>query len=150
MSFNGVRMFRYALIGEATLNLASVVPMLIEPGYILSWLVKSPEQITPAACNLTQWCGCIVAGLTVPLLLSVPHGPQAPGIRRITYITYAANEAALGAAMAMQYFSGDSGLKQEALWTSMTTMAALVAVRGFFLFVRPSWMDAQVNAKKAQ
>lgn len=147
---NGVRMFRYALIAEATLNLASVVPMLIDPSYILSWLVESPEHITPAACALVQWSGCIVAGLTVPLILSVPHTPEAPTLRKITYQTYAAAELALATAMGMQYLNGDSGLKSEALWTSGTTMAALVAVRAYFLLIKPSYMEGQANAKKVQ
>lgn len=150
MAFNGVRMFRYALITEATFNLASVFPMLIDPAYILSWLVKSPEHITPAACSLVQWCGCIVAGLTVPLILGVPHTPDAPAIRKVTYQMYAAAELALGTAMGMQYLDGDSGLKSEALWSSMTTMAALVAVRMYFLVVNPSYMEGQANAKKVQ
>jgi hypothetical protein len=150
MAMNGVRMFRYALLAEAGLNLSSVFPMLIDPSYILSWLVKSPEHITPAACSLVQWCGCIVAGITVPLLLSVPHTPEAPTIRKVTYQMYAAAELALGAAMAVQYLNGDSGLKSEALWTSVTTMGALVAVRAYFLVVKPGYMEGQANAKKVQ
>jgi hypothetical protein len=147
---NGVRMFRYALVAEATLNLASVVPMLIDPAYILSWLVKSPEHVTPAACSLIQWCGCIVAGVTVPLILSVPNTPEAPVIRKVTYQMFAAAEMALGAAMAMQYLNGESGLKTEALWTAMTTMASLVTVRAYFLAVKPNYMEGQANAKKVQ
>jgi hypothetical protein len=150
MAMNGVRMFRYALLAEAGLNLASVVPMLIDPSYILSWLVESPENVTPAACALTQWCGCIVAGLTVPLILSVPHTPEAPTIRKLTYRMYAAAEMGLATAMAVQYLNGDSGLKSEALWTSMTTMVALVAVRAYFLLVKPGYMEGQANAKKVQ
>ena len=150
MAMNGVRMFRCILLAEAGLNLASVVPMFIEPDYVLSWLVESPEHITPAACALTQWCGCIVAGLTVPLILSVPHTAEAPTLRKLTYKMYAAAEMALAAAMAMQYLNGDSGLKSEALRTSMTTMGALVAVRAYFLLVRPGYMEGQANAKKVQ
>jgi hypothetical protein len=50
----------------------------------------------------------------------------------------------------VQYLNGDSGLKSEALWTSMTTMLALVAVRGYFLLVKPGYMEGQANAKKVQ
>ena len=150
MAVNGVRMFRYALITEATINLASVFPMLVDPGYILSWLVESPEHITPAACSLVQWVACIVAGLTVPLILAVPHTPEAPVIRKVTYQMYAAAEMALGTAIGLQYLKGDSGLKAEALWSSMTTMAALVAVRVYFLVIKPSYMEGQANAKKVQ
>lgn len=124
MSVNGVRMFRYALIAEAGMNLASVVPMLIDPSYILEWLVESPDQITPAACALTQWCGCIVAGLTVPIILSIPHTPEAPSHRKLLYKAFAATEVALGTAMGVQYLRGDSGLKSEALWSSMRIVGA--------------------------
>lgn len=147
---NGVRMFRYALMAEAGMNLASVVPMLIDPRYILTWLVESPAQITPAAEAIVQWCGCIVAGLTVPIILSIPHTPDAPSYRKLLYQTFAATEFALGAAMGVQYLRGDSGLKSEALWSSMTTMAALVAIRTYFLVVKPNYMEGQANAKKTQ
>ena len=63
---------------------------------------------------------------------------------------YAAAEAALAAAMGMQYLNGDSGLKKEALWSSMTTMAALVAVRAYFLYNRADCMVVPTNAKKTQ
>ena len=150
MAVNGARSFRYALIAEATVNLASVFPMLVDPGYILSWLVESPEHITPAACSLVQWVACIVAGLTVPLILAIPHTPDAPVIRKVTYQMYAAAEMALGTAIGLQYLKGDSGLKTEALWSSMTTMAALVAVRVYFLVINPGYMEGQANAKKVQ
>ena len=148
MAVNGVRMFRYALIAEATVNLASVFPMLVDPGYILSWLVETPEHITPAACSLVQWVGCVVAGLTVPLILAVPHTPEAPIIRKVTYQMYAAAEMALGTAIGMQYLKGDSGLKTEALWSSMTTMAALVAVRVYFLVINPATWRARRTRRK--
>lgn len=148
MSVPGLRAFRYALLFEAFLNLASVVPMLIDPEHILTWLFDSPDQITPAACALTQWCGCIVAGLTVPLLLSFPNGPDAPVIRRNTYTTYAAVETAIGSLVTMQYFKGGSGLKKEALYTSMTTMAALVAFRIYVLYVKPEYINGQVASEE--
>lgn len=143
-------MFRYALVAEATLNLASVVPMLVDPSYILSWLVKSPDQITPAACALVQWFGCAVTGITVPLILSVPHTPEAPALRKLTYKFFAATELALGTAFTVQYLNGDSGLKPEALWTSMTSMAAFLAIRVYFLVLKPNYMEGQANARKAQ
>ena len=74
-----------------------------------------PEKysVTPAACALTQWCGCIVAGLTVPLILSVPHTPEAPTIRKLTYRMYAAAEMGLATAMAVRQSSllGAAGIR---------------------------------------
>lgn len=148
MPIDGYRLFRYALLGEATLNLASVVPMFLEPEYILTWLFESPEHITPGACALTQWCGCIIAGLTLPLLLSFPNGKDAPVIRRNTYTTYAAVELAIGVLVTFQYFKDGSGLRSDALYTSMTTMAALVAVRMYFLFGNPEYMGEQTTEEK--
>lgn len=147
---DGHQAFRYALLAEAGLNLASVFPMFIDPEHVLTWLFHTPDHITPAACALTQWCGCIIAGLTLPLLLSFPNGYDAPTIRRITYATYAAIETAIGSLVTFQYMKGNSALKSEALYTSMTTMGALVAVRLYFLFIKPEYMGAQTITKKAQ
>ena len=55
MSINGVRLFRYALLAESAVNIASVIPMLLAPETFLSFLVKGPNQITPATKSLTQW-----------------------------------------------------------------------------------------------
>jgi len=55
MSFNGVRLFRYALLGESALNIASLLPMWLYPEGVATLLFKSPEQITPAAKSLIQW-----------------------------------------------------------------------------------------------
>ncbi|KAM0717185.1 hypothetical protein Q7P37_007037 [Cladosporium fusiforme] len=150
MSVDAYQTFRFLLLAEAGLNLASVVPMFIDPEHILTWLFESPDHITPAACTLTQWCGCIITGLTVPLLLSFRNGPDAPVVRRITYTTYAAVELAIGSLVTIQYFSGGSGLKSEALWASMTTMAALVAVRIYYLFIMPEYMVEPPSEKKSQ
>ncbi|KAK4540513.1 hypothetical protein LTR36_009151 [Oleoguttula mirabilis] len=156
MSFNGVRLFRYAVLGEIALNLASIAPMLLLPETVLSYIVKGPNQITPATKSLTQWFGAVVIALTVPLALSYPNPrpsqggePHIPHWRRLTYMVLGAGEAALGTVMAAQYLSGDSGLTDAVLIGGTGTMGVLCAMRGFFLFVRPSWMDAQMNARKA-
>lgn len=151
LPFNGVRLFRYALITEATMNLASAVPMILNPDYMLSFMVKGPAQITPFTRTMTQWLGGIVIGMTVPLVLSIPHVPRAPAGRRMTYTMLGACEVGLSAVMAMQYFQGaDSGLKPQALVSAMGIFGAILLERVFFLFVRPTWMEGQDNAKKVQ
>ena len=69
--------------------------------------------------------------------------------RRTTYLTLGAGELALGTIMAAQYILGDSGLTDGALLAGMGMMGGIAAMRGFFLYVRPSWMAAQGNAEKA-
>lgn len=95
--------------------------------------------------------------LTVPLLFSYPNprpshggGPQVVPWRRMTYITLAMGEVALGSVMAAQFMIGDSGLTDNALLGGMALMGGIAAMRGFFLYVQPSWMAAQENSKKAQ
>ncbi|KAK5121726.1 hypothetical protein LTR85_004601 [Meristemomyces frigidus] len=156
MSFNGVRLFRYALLGEIAANLTGIVPMLFAPETVLSYLATGPNQITPATKSLTQWFAAVVVALTIPLAVSYPNPrpsqggePHIPHWRRLTYMLLGAGEAALGTVMAAQYLSGDSGLTDTVLIGGMGTMGALCAMRGFFLFVRPNWMDAQENARKA-
>jgi hypothetical protein len=149
-TFNGVRLFRYALLAESAINIVSAIPIILAPDFALSFLVASPAQITPATRALAQWFGAITLGLTAPLLLSVPHVPRAASGRRMAYTTLGACEAVLGAVMAMQLFAGDSGMKPEALAGGAAAMGGFLGVRAFFLFVRPGWMEGQENAKKVQ
>lgn len=50
--------------------------------------------------------------------------------------------------MASQYLSRDSGITDAVLIGGTGTMGLLCAMRGFFLFVKPGWMEAQGNARK--
>jgi hypothetical protein len=149
-TFNGVRLFRYALLAESAINIASGIPIILAPEFALSFLLEGPAQITPATKALAQWFGAITLGLTVPLLLSVPHVPRAAAGRRMAYTTLGACEATLGAVMMMQWFAGDTGIKMEALATGALAMGSFLGMRGFFLFVRPGWMEGQENVKKVQ
>lgn len=68
----------------------------------------------------------------------------------MTYITLGAGELALGTIMAAQWILGDSGLTDNALLGGMGVMGSIAAMRGFFLFLTPSWMEAQENTKKTR
>jgi hypothetical protein len=98
----------------------------------------------------------IATGFTVPLLLCYPHpsssedGKGVAAIRRFTYQFYAAGELGLGTMMLIQYLQGDSGLTENALLFGAFNMGAYLGMRAFFLYMRPSWMEAQANARKAQ
>ncbi|KAI7112219.1 hypothetical protein KC343_g16694 [Hortaea werneckii] len=156
MAFNGTRIFRYALLGEAAINIAGAIPIILNPDSMLKLLVRGPTMINPATRTLTQWFGGLTLALTVPILLSYPNPHPSRGSssevmarRRTTYLTLGAGELALGTIMAAQYILGDSGLTDNALLAGMGMMGGIAAMRGFFLYVRPSWMAAQGNAEKA-
>ncbi|OQO00127.1 hypothetical protein B0A48_13914 [Cryoendolithus antarcticus] len=151
-TFNGVRLFRYFLLGESAINISTAIPIMLAPEFALSFLVRSPSDITPAAVVLTQWFGAITLGLTVPLLLSVPHVPRAAAGRRMAYTTLGACEATLGAVMAMQIVNGESGFSDRALAVGVMAMSAFLGMRAFFLFVKPGpgWMEGIENVKKVQ
>ncbi|KAI7352804.1 hypothetical protein KC354_g11823 [Hortaea werneckii] len=156
MAFNGTRLFRYALLGEAAGNIASAIPMILNPDSILRLLVRGPTMINPATRSFTQWFGGMTLALTVPILLSYPNPHPKQGSssdvmarRRTTYFTLGAGELALGTIMAAQFLLGDSSLTDDALLGGMGIMGGIAAMRGFFLYVRPSWMAAQGNAEKA-
>jgi hypothetical protein len=55
MSFNGARTFRTALLFEIGANLTGIIPCIFYPETTLSYLVKGPNQITPATKSLVQW-----------------------------------------------------------------------------------------------
>lgn len=54
MSSSGPGLFRTALLVESAANIGSIIPMITNPESVLSYLVKGPAQITPAAKTLTQ------------------------------------------------------------------------------------------------
>ena len=70
-------------------------------------------------------------------------------MRKLTYQTLGAGEAALGTIFAVQYLSGNSGIKDGVLIGAIGTMGAAMGLRALFLFARPNWMEAQTNARKA-
>ena len=156
MASTGSRIFRSALLIESAANISSIVPMILYPDYVLSWLVKGPAQITPAAKTLTQWFGGIIVLATAPLLLSYPEassGESASSVtarRRLAYTSLASAEVALGALSLLQYLTGDSGMTDSALLSTMGLMGSIISMRAFFLFARPQLMQAQEGLKKSQ
>jgi hypothetical protein len=61
-----------------------------------------------------------------------------------------AGEAALGLVTLSQYMAGDSGLTDQALLTATGMMGVFGAMRLFFLYGRPQWMEGQAELKKSQ
>ncbi|KAK3617733.1 hypothetical protein LTR56_012759 [Elasticomyces elasticus] len=158
MSFNGVRVFRYALLFEMGANMGGIIPCLFAPEMALSFMVKGPSQITPAAVSMMQWFGTLfLTGFTLPLALCYPNPVPSQGgnsevvaWRRLTYILFAAGEAGLGTMMLIQWMQGNSGMSDTSLLVGAMAMGAFLGMRAFFLYVRPSWMEGQANARKAQ
>ena len=133
-----------------------MIPMLINPEYTLSWLVRGPAQVTPAAKSLTQWVAASLVIATAPLLLSYPEpgsGESASSVtarRRLTYTLMGTGEAALGLVTLSQYLAGDSGMTEQALLTATGMMGVFGAMRLFVLYGRPQWMEAEEGIKKSQ
>ncbi|KAK5696569.1 hypothetical protein LTR97_007872 [Elasticomyces elasticus] len=175
MSFNGVRLFRYALLFEMGANMGGIIPCLFAPELALSFLVKGPSQITPAATSMMQWFGTLfLTGFTLPLALCYPNPVPSQGgnsevvawrrltcksldvldtkrlLTNFTDILFAAGEAGLGTMMLIQWMQGNSGMNDTSLLVGAMAMGAFLGMRAFFLYVRPSWMEGQANARKAQ
>ncbi|TKA52755.1 hypothetical protein B0A55_12133 [Friedmanniomyces simplex] len=160
MSFNGVRLFRYALLFEMGANFTGIIPCLFAPETALSFLVKGPSQITPATASMMQWFGALIlTGFTLPLALCYPNPHSyAPPTYLLTLlmipssnpdILFGAGEAGLGTMMLIQWLQGHSGMSDNALLVGAMTMGAFLGMRAFFLYARPSWMEGQANARKA-
>jgi len=91
----------------------------------------------------------------VPLALSYPNptqggSEQTVAWRRLTYMILGAGEAALATVMAAQYLQGDSGVRDGFLIGGIGVGGLFMGMRAFFLYARPSWMESQLNARKAQ
>jgi hypothetical protein len=156
MSSTGNRIFRSTLLIESAANISAIFPMVLYPEYVLSWLVRGPAQITPAAKSLTQLFGGILVLATAPLLLSYPEpasGESASNVtarRRLSYLAMGATEATLGLVTLSQYLAGDSGMTDQALLTATATMVTFIGMRAFFLLAKPEFMEAQEITKKSQ
>lgn len=123
------------------MNVASAIPMILNPDYMLSFMVKGSAHITPSTRSLTQWMGGLVLGMTVPLVLSIPYHPANTTSRRTIYTIFGACEVGLSAVMAMQCLHGDSGLEPQALITAIGIFVGILLGRAFCLFVRPECME---------
>ena len=145
MSLNDNRIFRSALLIESAINVSSMFPLILNPDYCLSFLVRGPSQITPATTSLMQWFGGMIVLATAPLLLSYPEpgsGESASVVtarRRITYMMMGTGEAALGLLTASQYMSGNSGLTDQALLTATAMMGTFsMYTVGYNICLRPT------------
>jgi len=86
--------------------------------------------------------------LTCTFLPPNPLGPHFTHHLPQQDIFFAAGEAGIGTTMLYQYMAGNSGMSDRALLVGAATMGLFLGMRAFFLYARPSWMEAQGNAKK--
>lgn len=147
--------FRTAALLEITANLTSILPLLLNPSFALSFLLTSPSQITPATLTLARYFGCFVATITVPLLLSLPTPAPGPAgeaqraTRRVTYITLAAGEVFLGGMMAwLWYVGGDSGMTDKALLGGALNLGGILVWRYVCLYGKPELLEERGVGKK--
>ncbi len=156
MPTNSRSIFRSALLIEAAANVGMILPLIIAPETSLSYLTQSSAYITPVAASLTQWLGAVVVLATVPLIISYPEptASEPPSLvtarRRLTYLSMAASELALGAVTAGQYLRGNSGLKDSVPMGATIMFAGLVGMRAFFLFGKPELMEAKTSLVKSK
>ncbi|WPH04513.1 Hypothetical protein R9X50_00740500 [Acrodontium crateriforme] len=153
MSSTGHSIYRAALVLEMIGNLGSVPSWILDQETALRFLVRGPSGITPVSKSFAQWFGGIVFALTIPLIMAFPSSGDRQVViarRQLTYWTLGAGEFALGGLMAMQYLDGDSGLSEDLLVKGMMTMAGLMVMRLFFLFVKPEWMDPAATQVKEE
>lgn len=152
MTSLGLTPFKGALAFEIFANVISLPSLLLKPDSALAMLVKGASEITPAARTLTQWLGGFVAALTIPLILSWPDPKTTTdsqvGFRRATYITMGAGEVVMGSLLAVQYMSGQSGLKDNVLLFLTANMGALLAMRVVFLVYKPEWLEGMKGSGK--
>jgi len=52
--------------------------------------------------------------------------------------------------MLIQWMQGTSGMSDNFLMGFVASMGSFLGLRAYFLFARPSYMEAQTNARKAQ
>ncbi|KAH9827966.1 hypothetical protein Tdes44962_MAKER09558 [Teratosphaeria destructans] len=157
MSTNGTRLFRSAVLAEIAANTLSLPLMLLYPDRYLRLFVQNPSHINPVSKAVTQWLGGLVLLITLQLAFCYPNPRPSQGgtrdvvpYRRLTYLTLGAGELILSTILGVQYLLGTSGLKPNALLAGVGTLSGIAGVRAWFLYARPSWMEAQENARKAK
>lgn len=150
MSFNGVRLFRYALLAECAGNFGGAAMLLLYPQTALGYFVTNTAQITPLSTSIAQWLGGITAAISVPLLLVYPNTEEGIKARRTVYWALGSIEMGIMAVMGYQGFRGDSGMTAQSLTTSILVLGSFLGWRLWCLQARPGWVDAQHNARKAQ
>ncbi|KAK4618214.1 hypothetical protein CLAFUW4_12067 [Fulvia fulva] len=148
MASLGLTPFRLALLAEILGNISSLPSLLLNPDIALHIILKSPTLITPATRVLTRIFGGVVAGLTIPLILSWPNprsgnaGEQQRGFRKAAYLVQGTGEVFLGALFAWLWLTGeDHGVKELFLVGGTVNMAVLLGLRWVFLAWKPHLLE---------
>ncbi|KAF2721630.1 hypothetical protein K431DRAFT_284776 [Polychaeton citri CBS 116435] len=148
MSFDGPSLLKNMLLFEAANNIPLAIALGLYPNFTLSFLLK-PAQITPATETLGQLSSAFLFGMTVPLLLAYPDGPQAEPKRKLAYWALASSEV-LALAYNLPYLLGgaESGWFPAALLTAQGLMSVFLSWRLFVLLAKPEWISPQGSLKK--
>ncbi|EME40878.1 hypothetical protein DOTSEDRAFT_74435 [Dothistroma septosporum NZE10] len=144
----GLTRFRTALAFEILGNFSSIPSLLFYPDIALHIILKHPSLITPATRALTRIFGGVVAGLTIPLILSWPNpkpgnaGDEQRGFRKAAYLVQGTGEVFLGALFVWMWMSGkDHGVKEGVLLAGAANMGLLLGLRWVFLVWKPHLVE---------
>lgn len=118
--------------------------------------VNQTNSISTSPSNHLTFVSGLVAGLTVPLVLSYaspapgPAGDAQRGFRRATYLALAGPEVAFVAIMGGAWFKGaDVGMTETALLGGAINMTAFLVLRSVFLFWKPHLLEERDDKKTA-
>lgn len=107
--------------------------------------------------TLHRFGAIILTSFTLPLILCYPNPVPSQGgssqivaWRRLAYMVSGAGEVAMGTMMLAQWLQVDSGLTDNALLGTTVLMGSFLLMRSYFLYVKPQYMEAQDNARKAK
>lgn len=144
---------QYALIFESLANVYGGTVALLAPKWCIAGMLGPREAANPSPSTLTlvQGFGAMVYALTVPLILSLPDGPQAKAVRAITYYTLGAGELFLIPLLLVKAKQDPaSGFKSDVLMKAVGSLAPFAAWRAYVLWLSPTILEPKSAAQRKQ
>ncbi|QIW99695.1 hypothetical protein AMS68_005213 [Peltaster fructicola] len=139
-----------ALAAEAAMNIYGVVSIWADPGSMLVLLLPESTPHTAAMKSQVHWVAALTLGVTLPILLCIPDHPDQTVARRNLYITFGGFEACMVGTALIHYIQGNSGFTDNGLLGTIAVFGFFTSVRIFFLYVKPTWLQARGTSSKAK
>jgi hypothetical protein len=140
-----------ALLVEILVNIPIATFLLFTPTRVLTHLVSNATSLAgvpSSTTTVTQFIGILFFAITVPLVLSLPNGPHAVEVRKVTYYLNGVGEALLIPWLLLKDAGSVSGFGTGILKQGAYQIIPLLAWRVFVLLVKPEWLNGGTKVER--
>jgi hypothetical protein len=138
---------------EAIIQVITAAALVAIPATACNFLSGTnveTELIPAALLTVLQLLGIFLVAITIPIVLSIPDGPNSVERRRFTYYMLGGAEALLVPYFGLKLLQGDSGLDPAVVTQIAGGMIPFLGFRMWALWIQPEMMGAVDESKKRQ